>query len=89
MATPITTIRNVGPAVAAACKRAGLTTAEEVRALGADETYARMIEAGTRPHFIGYYALVMGLQGRPLERLQGQRESRTAQTLRRAGGRPA
>lgn len=75
MATPITTIRNVGPAVAAACKRAGLTTAEEVRALGADETYARMIEAGTRPHFIGYYALVMGLQGRPWNDCKGKEKA--------------
>ncbi len=30
-----------------------------------------MIAAGTRPHFIGYYALVMGLQGRPWNDCRG------------------
>lgn len=61
----ISTIRNLGPAVEAAFARAGITTAEEVRAMGADAAYAALLGAGTRPHFIGYYVLVMGLQGRP------------------------
>lgn len=62
---PVSTIRNLGPASDAAFARAGLTSAEEVRRLGADEAYKRLLISGTRPHFIGYYALVMGLQGRP------------------------
>lgn len=65
MPEPISTIRNLGPASEASFARAGLHSAEEVRALGADAAYARLIAAGTRPHFIGYYVLVMGLQGRP------------------------
>ena len=65
MPEPVSAIRNLGPASEASFARAGLHTAEDVRALGPDETYRRLIAAGTRPHFIGYYALVMGLQGRP------------------------
>jgi hypothetical protein len=62
---PVSAIRNLGPKSEASFARAGLTSAEAVIALGPDETYRRLIGAGTRPHFIGYYALVLGLQGRP------------------------
>jgi len=62
---PISSIRNLGPASEAAFARAGITTAEQVRAMGADAAYAALLQAGERPHFIGYYVLVMGLQGRP------------------------
>ena len=48
-----------------AFRSAGLTTAEGIRAIGPDAAYSRLIAAGHRPHFIGYYALVMGLQARP------------------------
>lgn len=65
MSEAVSTIRNLGPASDASFARAGLHTAEEVRVLGADVTYARLLAAGNRPHFIAYYALVMGLQGRP------------------------
>jgi DNA transformation protein len=71
MATPITSIRNLGPAFAESCARAGIHSAEELRALGADAAYARLLATGTRPHFIGYYVLVMGLQGRPWNDCQG------------------
>lgn len=63
--TPVSSIRNLGPAYEKFCARAGITSAEELRALGADAAYARLLETGTRPHFIGYYVLVMGLEGRP------------------------
>lgn len=72
MPTPITTIRNLGPAFESACKRAGITSAEELRALGPDETYERLLRAGTKAHFIGYYVLVMGLQGRPWNDCKGK-----------------
>lgn len=68
---PVSTIRNLGPASVAQFARAGIHTATELRTLGADEAYARLIAAGTRPHFIGYYALVMGLQGRPWNDCKG------------------
>lgn len=72
MSTPISSIRNLGPAYEQACARAGITTAEEIRELGPDETYARLLKTGTRPHFIGYYVLVMGLQGRPWNDCKGK-----------------
>ena len=72
MPTPISDIRNLGPAFEENCARAGIHTAEELRALGPDEAYARLLDTGTRPHFIGYYVLVMGLQGRPWNDCKGQ-----------------
>ena len=64
MPEPVSSIPNLGPASEAAFARAGITSAEEVRALGADESYRRLLLSGSAPHFIGYYVLVMGLQGR-------------------------
>ncbi len=69
--TPITSIRNLGPAFESACHAAGITSAEQLRDLGPDTAYARLLANGTRPHFIGYYVLVMGLQGRPWNDCQG------------------
>jgi len=71
MSTPVSTIRNLGPAMDAACARAGIYDAETLRALGPDATYARLLRSGTKPHFIGYYVLVMGLQGRPWNDCKG------------------
>lgn len=75
MPTPISSIRNLGPAMEAACARADIHSAEEIRDLGADETYARLLSTGTRPHFIGYYVLVMGLQGRPWNDCKGKEKA--------------
>jgi DNA transformation protein and related proteins len=69
--TPISTIPNLGPATEASFIRAGIPDAETLRALGADAAYARLLANGERPHFIGYYVLVMGLQGRPWNDCQG------------------
>ncbi len=71
MSTAISSIRNLGPAYETACARAGITTAEELRSLGPDAAYARLLETGSKPHFIGYYVLVMGLQGRPWNDCKG------------------
>jgi len=65
MVNPVSTIRNLGPATETEFARAGIHSAEQIRDLGADAAYTRLLESGARPHFIGYYALVMGLQGRP------------------------
>src|SRR6056297_121539 len=62
---PVSTIRNLGPASEAVYARAGIATAGQLRALGADEVYRRLLATGSRPHFIAFYALAMGLQGRP------------------------
>jgi DNA transformation protein and related proteins len=67
----ISTIPNLGPASEAAFAKAGMTTAEEIFALGPDAAYARLLQSGAQPHFIGYYVLVMGLQGRPWNDCKG------------------
>lgn len=72
MGTPVSSIRNLGPMMDAACAKAGIPDAETLRTLGPDEAYARLLRAGTRPHFIGYYVLVMGLQGRPWNDAKGE-----------------
>jgi hypothetical protein len=72
MPEPISSIPNLGPATEAAFARAGITSAEELRALGAHEAYRRWLEAGLPPHFIGYYVLVMALQGRPWNDCRGE-----------------
>ena len=70
------TIRNLGPASDAFFARAGISTAEEIRTLGADESYFRGLKAGGKPHFIGYYVLVMGLQGRPWNDCRGKEKAK-------------
>ena len=65
MSAPVSSIRNLGPASDREYARAGITSAEQLRALGPDEAYRRLLDSGSKPHFIGYYAMVMGLQGRP------------------------
>ncbi|MEM8789301.1 MAG: TfoX/Sxy family DNA transformation protein [Pseudomonadota bacterium] len=64
-ADPITAISNLGPAMARAFADAGIADAEALRALGADAAYARLLAAGTRPHFMAFLAVTLGLQGRP------------------------
>ena len=75
MGTPISSIRNLGPAAEAAFARAGVKDAESLRALGADAAYARLLQSGERAHFIAYYVLVMGLQGRPWNDAQGEEKA--------------
>ncbi len=71
MSDRVSSITNLGPASEAAFARAGIHTAQEIRDLGPDEAYRRLLLSGTPPHFIGYYVLVMGLQGRPWNDCQG------------------
>lgn len=71
MNTPVSSIRNLGPAMEAALARVGISSAEELRAVGADAAYLRLLRAGSRPHFIAYYVMVMGLQGRPWNDCRG------------------
>jgi len=67
----VSTIRNLGPAADVSYARAGISGAEQLRALGADAAYALFLESGGKAHFIGYYALVMGLHGRPWNDCKG------------------
>lgn len=72
MSAPVSSIRNLGPAFEQACARAGIHSAQQLSELGADAAYAKLLRAGTRPHFIGFYVLVMGLQGRPWNDCKGE-----------------
>jgi hypothetical protein len=71
MTDPVSSIRNLGPAYEASLARVGVHSADELRKLGADAAYALLLSGGDRPHFIGYYALVMALQGRPWNDCKG------------------
>ena len=73
---PVSAIRNLGPAADAAYARAGITSAAQLRDLGPDEAYRRLLAAGAQPHFIGYYAMVMGLQGRPWNDCRGKEKAK-------------
>ena len=75
MPRPVTDIPNLGPASAEAFARAGITTAEEIIELGPDAAYLRLLRSGSQPHFIGYYVLVMGLQGRPWNDCKGKEKA--------------
>lgn len=91
---PVSAVRNLGPATEAAFARAGIHSAETLHELGPDESYRRLLAAGERPHFIGYYALVMGLQGRPWTDCQGAEKAALrarfdAVCASVSGGRPA
>lgn len=71
MPDPVSSIPNLGPASEAAFARAGIHSADAIRAMGADAAYLALMQSGTPPHFIGYYVLVMGLQGRPWNDCKG------------------
>lgn len=79
--TAISSIRNLGPAMEAAFVAAGVPTAEALRDMGADAAYARLLEHGHRPHFIGYYVLHMGLQGRPWNDCKGAEKAALRKTF--------
>jgi hypothetical protein len=72
---PVSAIPNLGPASEEAFARAGITSAEQLIALGPDAAYLKVLQSGARPHFIGYYVLVMGLQGRPWNDCRGDEKA--------------
>jgi hypothetical protein len=67
----ISTIRNLGPATEAQFAKAGITSAETLREMGADAAYRAWLLAGLPAHFITYYVLVMALQDRPWNDCKG------------------
>ena len=71
MTDPVSSIRNLGPAFEKSCSSVGINSAQQLRALGADAAYEMLLKSGQRPHFIGYYVLVMALQGRPCNDCKG------------------
>jgi len=68
----LTSIPNIGPATAESLIAVGITTAEQLHDIGADEAYSRLLQNGTKPHFIPYYVLHMALQGRPWNDCKGE-----------------
>ena len=93
MTRPVSAVPNLGPASQEAFARAGIHSAEEIEALGPDAAYERLLQSGAAPHFIGYYVLVMGLQGRPWNDCQGEEKARLRQRFdaikARVGARPS
>lgn len=75
MHDPVSSIRNLGPASDNGYRRAGISTASQMRKLGADAAYLKYLQSGGFAHFIGYYALVMGSQGRPWNDCQGSEKA--------------
>lgn len=71
MSAPVSSIRNLGPVMEAAFAEVGIDSADALREIGADQAYARLLANGHKPHFIAYYVLVMGLQGRPWNDCKG------------------
>ena len=67
----VSTLPGLGPAMDRALASVGITTAEQLCEIGGDAAYERLLAAGTRPHFIGYYVLHMAIQGRPWNDCRG------------------
>ena len=63
MANPISSIRNLGPAVEESFARAGITSAEELREMGADAGYLRLLQSGSRPHLLPIMPWSWGCRG--------------------------
>lgn len=76
MTTPISSLRNLGPAMEAAFARAGILSAEALRDLGTDDAYRALLTSGHAPHFISFYVLEMALQGRPWNDCKGDEKTR-------------
>jgi len=76
MAEPISSIRNLGSAYEKSLAGVGITSADQLRDVGPDAAYGKLLANGTRPHFIGYYVLVMGLQGRPWDDCKGEEKKK-------------
>lgn len=77
----ISTIRNIGPASQAMYNAAGIMTAQDLRDMGADAAYTRLLQTGNRPHFIGFYTLHMALQGRPWNDCKGEEKKALRMTF--------
>jgi hypothetical protein len=52
--------------------RVDINSADELRRHGTDAAYAKLLANGHRPHFIAYYVIEMGLQGRPWNDCKGK-----------------
>jgi DNA transformation protein len=64
MTRPVSALPNLGPRSDAVFARAGIGSAEALVALGPDAAYRALLRTGTKPHFIGYWAVCLAVQGR-------------------------
>ncbi|MEL7215032.1 MAG: TfoX/Sxy family DNA transformation protein [Pseudomonadota bacterium] len=76
MSRPVSALRNIGPALAASFAKAGITTAEEIEALGPDAAFMELVGAGRHLHFMGYMALWLGLQDRDFRDIASEERER-------------
>lgn len=81
MSDPVSSIRNLGAQAVKQYARAGIHTADELRELGAERAYEKYLSAGGHPHFIGFYAMAMGLQGRPWNDCKGKEKEDLRKTF--------
>lgn len=63
MAEPLTTVKKNGPAMERSLIDVGIKTAQELRDLGADEAYLRLLNNGVRPHFSRIMFLLWDYRG--------------------------
>jgi hypothetical protein len=73
--SPLSALRNLGPAMEQAFARVGIETVGELRDLGTDAAYARLLQNGSRPHFIAFYVIEMALQGCPWNDCKGDEKA--------------
>lgn len=71
MNSDLTEVPNIGPATAKALIAAGVPDQAALREIGADEAYRLLLLNSEKPHFVGFYVLHMGLQGRPWNDCRG------------------
>lgn len=55
--------------------KVGVKTAGHLRELGTDAAYEKLLQNGSRPHFIVFYVIEMGLQGRPWNDCKGREKA--------------
>lgn len=72
MNTPITSIKNFGAATEKKFISIGITCAEDIKEMGINNAYLQLLKSGERAHFIAYYAMAMGLQGRSWNDCKGK-----------------
>ena len=75
MSRPVSSLRNLGPRSDASFTRAGIHSAEELIALGPDAAYRRLLASGARPHFAGYWALVLAIEDRHWRECDGDEKA--------------
>ena len=64
MCEALSSAHNIGPAMEVYFENTEIKDTKTLRDLGADEGYQRFLSFDARRHFIAYFVVFMGLQGR-------------------------